>query len=89
MSGGGGGWLGSAGMGGSGRSMLAAAESGAGGGAVGGPEPGPGGARSSLGDPAIELPETELRDAVFAKPGRHTAYNQGRLIVISSTNFKG
>lgn len=73
VSGGGGGWLGSAGMGGSGRSMLAAAASGAGGGADGGPAPGSGGARSS-GDGA-ELPDTELREAVLVMPGRHTAWN--------------
>lgn len=75
VSGGGGGWLGSAGMGGSGRSILAAAVSGAGGGPLGGPEPGSGGARSSLGEAAAELPDTELREVALVIPGRHTACN--------------
>jgi hypothetical protein len=68
--GGGGGWDGSAGMGGSGRSMLAADARGAGGGTLGGPDPGSGIDRSS-GD-AAELPDTEALDVVFVIPGRHT-----------------
>lgn len=73
VSGGGGAWAGSAGIGGNGRSMLAAAESGAGGGAEGGPVPAPGsGMDRSSGDPATELPDTELRDVAFVRPGRQT-----------------
>lgn len=74
MSGGGGGCDGSAGIGGNGRSILAAEDNGAGGGTFGGPDPTTGGcALSSVGDPAAELPDTELRDCVFVIPGRHTA----------------
>lgn len=74
MRGGGGGCDGSAGIGGNGRSMLAADARGAGGGTLGGPGAPTGGARSSVGDPAAELPDTELRDVVFVIPGRHTAW---------------
>lgn len=44
---------------------------GAGGGTLGGPDPGSGIERSS-GDVAAELPDTDVRDAVFVIPGRHT-----------------
>lgn len=54
--------------------MLAAEASGAGGGTLGGPDPGSGTERSS-GDVAAELPDTEVRDAVFVIPGRQTACN--------------
>lgn len=74
VSGGGGAVAGSAGIGGSGRSMLAAADKGAGGGADGGPAPGRGIGRSS-GDPPTELPDTELRDVAFVSPGRQTDWN--------------
>lgn len=66
--------MGSAGIGGSGRSMLVAEERGAGGGAVGGPVPGRAPPRSS-GDPAAETPDTDDLDVVFVRPGRHTAWN--------------
>lgn len=60
-------------MGGSGRSMLAAVDKGAGGGADGGPAPIPGGGtKRSSGEPAADVPDTELRDVAFVIPGRQT-----------------
>lgn len=62
--------------------MLVADVSGAGGGTLGGPTPGPGTERSS-GEPAVELPDTEARDAVLVNPGRQTDCKSKRL-----NNFK-
>lgn len=73
--GGGGCCVGSAGMGGNGRSMLAPEVSGAGGGTDGGPAPGSGIGRSS-GEVATELPDTELREVVFVIPGRQTDWKR-------------
>lgn len=56
--------------------MLAEVVRGAGGGAEGGPALAPGsGTERSSGEPATELPDTELRDVAFVRPGRHTDWN--------------